>query len=308
MPTNRQLDRKISGWLEAEAPRQLPDLVLRATFERTRKTRQQGGWHALLGRLHMNRFAMNKLLPIGLGAAAVVVALVVGTRLLGPPAPGGVGGVPSVQPSVAPSPTAAPSVAKPSTSVVGREPGPYVFTGTGGPAITVTIPAPGWDGDGGILVKNNNTDPPDGAGMIGPWYGPLYVYGDPCRWSTTTPTTPATTVDELVAALTAQKSRAASPPVDITVDGYSGKSITLHVPDEAVFAPCDQGQFGSWQTAAVATDGPERYHQGPGQIDELVILDVSGKLMTFDAAYYKGTPAGTVAELHAILDSMTFKK
>ena len=118
----------------------------------------------------------------------------------------------------------------------------------------------------------------------------------------------AARVDEVVAALTAQKSRDASAPVDITVDGYSGKSITLHVPDDAVFDRCDGGKFGSWQTAAVASDGPERYHQGPGQIDELLILDVSGKLMVFDAAYYKGTPAGTVAEMHAILDSMTFKK
>lgn len=34
---------------------------------------------------------MNKFVPIGLGAAAVVVVLVVGAQLLGPPAPGGVG-------------------------------------------------------------------------------------------------------------------------------------------------------------------------------------------------------------------------
>ena len=197
----------------------------------------------------------------------------------------------------------------PSTAVAGRSPGLFVFNGRGGPAITVTIAAAGWDGDnGGTLAKSGNVDPPDGAGMIGPWYGPQYVYGDPCRWSTTTPKTPATTVDEMVAALTAQKSRDASAPLDVTVDGYSGKSITLHVPDDAVFTNCDEGKFGSWQAAAVATDGPERYHQGPGQIDELVILDVSGKLMVFDANYYTGTPTGHLAELHAILDSMTFKK
>lgn len=177
-----------------------------------------------------------------------------------------------------------------------------------GPQITVTIPAPGWDGDGGVLIKSGNVDPPGGAGMIGPWYGPLSVYGDPCRWSTTTPKTPATTVDEMVAALTAQKSRGASAPVDITVDGYSGKSITLHVPDDAVFGDCDGDKFGSWDVVAGPDDGPDRWHQGPGQIDELVILDVGGKLMTFDASYYKGTPAAHLAELRAILDSMTFKK
>jgi hypothetical protein len=302
MNARRDPDRLIHAFLmdgQTELADQVYDAV-RANIEQQRQRVVIGPWRMP---------TMNKLVPIGLVAAAAVVALVVGTRLLGPPAPGGVGGVPSLQPSVAPSPTAAPSVAGPSTSVGGIAPGPFFFAGVGdGPQITVTIPGPSWGGDGGTLIKNGNADPPDGAGMIGPWYGPLYVYGDPCRWSTTTPKAPATTVDELVAALTAQKSRDASAPLDITVDGNSGKSITLHVPDDAVFDRCDGGKFGSWQTAAVASDGPERYHQGPGQIDELLILDVSGKLMVFDAAYYKGTPAGVVAEVHAILDSMTFKK
>ncbi len=301
MNAHRDPDRLIQHFLR-EGADQLPDQVYDAVRSEIDQQRQR----AVVGPWRMP--TMNKFLPFGLVAAAAVVALVVGTRLLGPPAPGEVGGVPSAQPSVAPSATAAPSIAPPSPSVAGRALGPYVFTGVGGPTITVTIPAPGWDGDGGTLVKNDNADPPGGAGMIGPWYGPLYVYGDPCRWSTTTPKTPATTVDEMVAALTAQKSRDASAPMDITVDGYSGKSITLHVPDDAVLNDCDGDKFGSWQAAAVATDGPERYSQGPGQIDELVILDVAGKLMVFDAAHYKGTPAGTVAELHAILDSMTFQK
>ena len=66
---------------------------------------------------------MNKLLPIGLGAAAVVLALVAGTRLLGPPASGGLGGAPS------PTPTAEPSVATPSASAASR-PTPPPLSGT----------------------------------------------------------------------------------------------------------------------------------------------------------------------------------
>jgi hypothetical protein len=303
MTASRDPDRLIHAFLmdgQTELADQVYDAV-RANVEQKRQRVVIGPWRMPI---------MNKLAPVGLGAAAVVIAFLVGARLLGPPASNGVGGLQSVQPSVAPSPTAAPSVAGSSAPVGGTAPSPFVFTAVGGPAITVTIPGSSWNGDssGGILVKNDSADPPDGAGMIGPWYGPLYVYGDPCQWSTTTPKSPVSTVDELAAALTAQKSRAASAPVDITVDGYSGKSITLHVPDDAVFDRCDQGKFGSWQSAKVATDGPDRYHQGPGQIDELLILDVTGKLMVFDAAYYNGTPAGDLAELHAILGSMTFKK
>jgi hypothetical protein len=47
---------------------------------------------------------MSKFLTLGLGAAAVVVALVVGTRLLAPPGPAGPGGVPSASPSPTTSP------------------------------------------------------------------------------------------------------------------------------------------------------------------------------------------------------------
>ena len=64
MSTDKQLADKIGRWLEAEAPTRLPDRVLRATFERTRTTRQQRGWRAVQRRLHMNR-----LVPIGIGVA-----------------------------------------------------------------------------------------------------------------------------------------------------------------------------------------------------------------------------------------------
>jgi hypothetical protein len=98
MPTDRQLDQTISRWLEAEAPAQLPDRVLRATFERTRKTNQQGHWQAVLRRLQVNRMVFAIA-----GAAAVIVVAVVALGLyFNNP---GVGAAPS--PSAAPSPTAA---------------------------------------------------------------------------------------------------------------------------------------------------------------------------------------------------------
>ena len=172
---------------------------------------------------------------------------------------------------------------------------------------TVTIPAPDWYGEpgDGILIKNDNSAAPDGAGMI-TFFGDLYVYGDPCDWSTTRPEEPATTVEELVDALAAQASRDASEPVDITVDGYSGKGITLHVPDDAVFSDCDQGLFGSWGVPGDDVT-PFRYHQDPGQIDEVWIVDVNGELAVIDWAHYAGTPAEHVEELRAIVDSITFE-
>jgi len=99
---DRKLDDTISRWLEAEAPRQLSDRVLRATFERTRKSRQNRGWRALLRRLQVN-----KMLAAVAGVAVVAVVAIVGLGVLSSrPLVGG----------VAPSPTQAPSTAPPSAT------------------------------------------------------------------------------------------------------------------------------------------------------------------------------------------------
>ena len=120
------------------------------------------------------------------------------------------------------------------------------------------------------------------------------------------PDTPATTVDEIVAALASQASRDASEPVDVTVDGHPGQSITLHVPDDVGFAACefdcDQGNFC---TAGTAT-GCEMHNPAPGAISELWIVDVDGEVLIVNGTYYPETPAEDVDELQAILGSMTF--
>jgi len=254
---------------------------------------------------------MNKLVPIGLGAAAVVVAVIIGTRVIGPAAPGNVGAVPP-SPTAAPTaaPSASPSFAASSPSPAAGLPlGSFALSGealTPGHSTSVTIAAPGWQGDpgSGVVVKNGISDAPSGAGMIGPWIEPIYVYGDPSKWSTSMPKTPASTVDSVIAALRAQPLRDASAPVAVTLDGHAGKKVTLHVPTDAVFSACDHGQFASW---AVQGESPSRYHQDPGQIDEVWVVDLNGTVAVIDAGYYAGTPAKDVAEARAIVESITFK-
>jgi hypothetical protein len=300
MSTDRDVTRIVRSWLHEDAYEDA-DRILNLVLDEVDTTPQRrAGW--LARRLPIMN---SNFVRVGLVAAAVVVIAVVGFQFLRDSNTGGPGATETPQPTA--TPTATP---EPSSTPEGLPEGPFVLRSpVGGPSITVTIPAPGWSGepDSGILVKNENSDPPDGAAMIGPFFGELYVYGDPCQWSTTLPGTPATTVDEAVAALTAQASRDASAPVDITVDGYAGKSIILHVPDDAVFSECDEGKFASWAGGGEpASAGPSRYHQGPGQIDELWILDVNGELIVMDAMYGAETPAEHLAELHAILESMTF--
>ena len=312
---DRDVNRAIRSWLHEDRHEDV-SRIAGAVLDHVATTQQRRAtwWPA------WRKPIMNKLVPIGLGVAAVVGVLAIGTQLLGPPSSSS-GGAPAASPSAAASPSSVPSVspspsfAEPSSPTDGSLPvgSSHVLIDENGVLGTVTIPAPGWFADRGVLTKADGAKTPEFAGMI-TFAEPLYVYGDPCEWSSTTPATPSTTVDELVAALAAQTSRDASAPVDVTVDGYVGKSITLHVPDDAVFtgpvgnemfSDCDQGYFGSWGTDGEQT--PSRYHQGPGQIDDVWILDVNGVLTVIDTAYYAGTPVEHVEEVRAIVESMTFE-
>ena len=262
---------------------------------------------------------MNKFVAFGLGAAAVVVALIVGSQLLLPPSPR-VGTGPTATPSPTSSPTPTPTLTPSPSTAAGVPLGQFILSDGVGEQnavpMSVTVSAPGWFGDpgSGTLVKNGNADPPGGSGIIvfadgHPWFVPK----DGCHWKSTIPDKPAATVDELVAALGAQASRAASAPSDITVDEQAGKSITLHVPDGLDLSTCDQGKFCTLADPQLAPADPcFRYHQGPGQIDEFVIVDTNGVgadggVAILDAAHYAGTPPGDVAELDAIVGSLLFR-
>jgi hypothetical protein len=296
MTTSRDPDRLIRAFLD-EGEERLNDQVydaVRAVIDR----RRQRGFLAPWRTPTMNRFA-----AFGLGTAAVVIAILVGVTVFGPRDEGiGTQPTPTAQVTASPEPTSSP------TPNAGLPTGPHVFL-ENGTTINVTIPAAGWFGDatgGGILVKSENPDPPDGSGLIGYIEDDFYVYGDPCQWSTTRPDTPVTNAEELVAALADQASRDASEPVDITVGGYDGKAVTLHVPDDADFAACDDDQFASWGIG-VEDLAPYRYAQGPGQIDEIWALDVGGQIVVLDWAHYAGTPPSDVEELRAIVESATFE-
>jgi hypothetical protein len=303
MTAHHDLDEQLTSFLR-DGPTELPYQSFDAVRERTEQT----GQRVVVGPWRLPE--MNKIVTIGLGAAAVVVALFVGAQLMGLPV-GGLGNAPTPSPTLesTPEPTPSASAADSETSLVianGQADDPQDAY----PPLTVTVPA-GWgiEDPTGVLVEDS-ADPPDGAFMMVFAEREYWVYGDPCQWSATKPDRPSTTVDELVAALTAQASRDASEPVDITVDGYAGKSLTLHVPDDAVFEDCDNGNFGYWASIDLefGDDGssPSRHAQAPGQIDTLYILDLDGVIMIIDASYYAETPAEDIAALEAIVESATF--
>jgi len=311
MNARRDPDRLIHTFL-MEGATELADDVYDTVRDRIEHKRQRaviGPWRAP---------DVNPYLKIGLAAAAVLVVAVVGLRQFGSSNVSGPGSGPTQVPTSTPAVTPVPSVASPSSAAVGGLPeGPFVLFGKApadgapGAGLTVTIAAPGWYGERGqgILIKNEKEDPPDGSGTIVFAEGPgWYVPGNPCGWQSTMPKTRATTVDQVVAAMAAQTSRDASAITDITVGGYAGKSITLHVPDDAAFATCDKGKFCSLADPETFPADPcLRYAQGAGQIDEMWVVDVKGQPVVIDWTHFKGTPADHLAELEAIVRSTTFQ-
>ena len=107
MTAHHDLDRQLNAFL-LDGPTSLPDASFDAVRDRTEQTRQRvvlGPWRVP---------TLNKLIPVGLGAAALVVALLLGSRFIGSPS-SNVGG-PASQPPASAAPSEAPASAAPASA------------------------------------------------------------------------------------------------------------------------------------------------------------------------------------------------
>lgn len=258
---------------------------------------------------------MSKFISVGLGAAALVVALFVGSNLLGyaSPPPGG-----------APPESAAPSEAEPSVepSAAADLPiGPHVMVSTVGlneDRVTVTIPAPGWfaEPDDGSLTKDLGGD--DRVTVVTVPGDHYQVPANICNWHAGSglpdpSTEPLGPVNELVAYLTLQTydadgslTRDLSAPVDIIIDGHPGQSVTGAVPDIDPNG-CDEQRFCS----LTDRDGYQCLlpHLEPNALVTFWISappDRNPALWVVAASYWPATGSELRAEMNAIVDSMTW--
>jgi hypothetical protein len=105
MTAQHDLDQQLTAFLR-DGPDQLPGASFDAVRDRTEQTRQRvvlGPWRVP---------TMSKFLPIGLGVAAVIAVLFIGSRFIGSPT-SNVGGIPA---SAAPSPESPPPLTQSFTS------------------------------------------------------------------------------------------------------------------------------------------------------------------------------------------------
>ena len=317
MSTDRDTTRVVRSWLRTDE-HESADRVVGAVLDRLDTTPQRRArWWPVRRNPPVNRF-----LTISLGAAAVVVLLFLGSRLLASPGNVGSGGEPTATPEgTIAEPTA--ELSPSSSAWTGIPAGPVVVTDADQPVqVTVDIASAGWSKLAGLSAVSKDDDGLDAPETVGgallAWSWPvgtgINVYGDPCHWTTTIPETPATTPDEIAAAFAEQASTDATAPVDVTIGGFAAKAITLSVPmsfdlpdatREEKFGDCDNDVFAFY--GAAGESGEARNAQGAGQIDELWILDVNGSIVILDAALSPATPAEFVDEIRSMAESATFE-
>jgi hypothetical protein len=182
------------------------------------------------------------------------------------------------------------------------------------PLITFTV-GDGWGADGRFTFKRRTTS--DDVQVAMQFWDVGQVYGHPCKWQGTL-FDPGPTVDDLAAALVDVPLRNASQPVGVTLDGYAGTYLEWSVPAdlemdaEGNFVDCDsepgkaERYFESWIGDPNGWGG-DRYHQAPGQVDRLWILDVDGVRFVIDAFSLPTATEEEVNELLAVVSSIEFQ-
>jgi hypothetical protein len=179
------------------------------------------------------------------------------------------------------------------------------------PSYTVAVPS-GWVNMGEFVVKGDPNEPGPVLGLS--VWNVGVVYRDPCHWHASG-FVPKPGVDDLVAALVAQKLRNATTPTDVTLDGYTGKYLELSVPADMKsstwtdFDACDIAADGTDRDFAgwLGNGGEgERYEQVPGQVDQLWVLNVNGQRLLVDATYSPDTSQADRAQLDQVVSSLQF--
>ncbi len=284
MNESRDLNRLLDAWF-AEGPVQVADRVIDDTANRIARQRQLPAW-----RLRSWRFPTMstplKLVAIG---AALVAALAAGAVFVG----GGASNM-TATPSPTLAPTATPSLSPVPLKAGSLAPGTYLVTPYEANPLrwTVSVPA-GWSAFEEFAIVG-----PERPGNIGTALLLGTKVGVPTDSCNAMGTPPAATVDDFIAAVQARDDWDVSEPVDVTVDGYTGRRIDIEL-------PADVGACGSnsdyWVTTEDSKDG--FYAQAPSNRFTFWALDVEGVPWVFLRSTFAAVPAEEISETDAMVES-----
>jgi hypothetical protein len=311
MTQPRDIERLLDQWF-ADGSSVAPDRVVDIVADRIERQPQRPAW-----RLDWRHFTMSPLAKAGAAIAAVVLIALVGYTLL-PGRSTGVGGpAPTASPTVIPSAT--PSVT-PAATQAGVQPlpdavltaGTYSMDHINGMTITATVPD-GWRGIPGFgLAGPSDYDAPLGLSIV--FLQVSGAYDDPCHWDkarTGDLNQPGEqivgpTVDDLVADIRANTAYTSTTPIDVTIDGHTGKQLDLQLPSTLSFESCDKEKSSDVGAYFPLIGGI--YALGPGNIWHTRIVDVDGSRLIVLVTDYELTPADVRADAQTIIDSIKISK
>jgi len=130
------------------------------------------------------------------------------------------------------------------------------------------------------------------------------IYADGCQWDELAPPV-GPSVDDLAEAWANLPQYRATAPVDVTVDGYTGKQVEFTVPEYNVGECKGPGYFGLWK---VPDQSPPGFSStGPTMHIEQRILDLYGTRLVISAYYSPSSPPQDRAALDAALASIQIR-
>jgi hypothetical protein len=293
MSTDRDVTRIVRSWLEVGVTT-LPDRVLDNVLDQLPATSQRRAPWPVWRLLQMN-------MPARIATVAAAVALVAVIGAIAIPKGGGTSG-PGASPSPTPTPTPTPSpIALPLNplELTVTESGTYLAGDPFQIPITMSVPA-GWVGKvGGPYAAYLDRAPVGNGDAYIEITLSQNIYADPCHDRGFLAPQPGPTVDDLAAALARQPGLVAAASTEVTVDGYSGKQLTLTAP--ASFAACTLSPDG-YRLWRLPLGGIFSFN--PGQHATLRIVDVKGKRLVISSNTFPTTNAQELAELQGIVDSI----
>jgi hypothetical protein len=232
---------------------------------------------------------MNDLSRLSKLVVAIVVAILANACAAGAPSTATPGASPQAIPSQDEAPLEAGSYSF-DNSLLG-------FPGKPFPNIVISVPD-GWTSFGYGVHRYLDTQ----RYLAVSFWSVGDVYANGCQWFGPK-IHPGPTADDLAAALAARPLRNATAPAAVSLGGYHGKYLEWSVPVDIDFSDCYGGSFRSW----TASNGGDRYQQGPGQVDRLWILDIEGSRLVIDVTYMPAASSLDQAELRKVADSIEFK-
>ena len=165
-----------------------------------------------------------------------------------------------------------------------------------------TVPA-GWTTRAGDFALQKDPDQPGEVGLFS--YVVTHVYADACE-SEGTLTEVGPTVDDLVNALANQAASDAAAPVDLTIGGYAAVRIEMSAEAGLDAASCSvPGVLQIW-----ADQGETDFFAMPVEVADsatVYIVDVEGERVVIAAGGRTDTSAADLAELDAVIASISFE-